>query len=143
MADEATRSRNPAGHAGLLDNLLALASALAGFFESRFALFSRESKAALVQMLGLAACLIAAVMLVAIGYIFLIVSAVAGLAHLAQVSWLWVTMAAAGMHFLIALVLLLVARSRMTKPLFRATASELKKDREWLRNLETTSRPRN
>jgi uncharacterized membrane protein YqjE len=143
MADEATRSRNPAGHAGLLDNLLALASALAGFFESRFALFSKESKAALVQMLGLAACLIAAVMLVAIGYIFLIVSAVAGLAHLAQVSWLWVTMAAAGMHFLIALVLLLVARSRMTKPLFRATASELKKDREWLKNLETTSRPRN
>ena len=53
MADEATRSRNPAGHAGLLDNLLALASALAGFFESRFALFSKESKAALVQMLGL------------------------------------------------------------------------------------------
>ena len=143
MADEATRSRNPAGHAGLLDNLLALASALAGFFESRFALFSRESKAALVQMLGLAACLIAAVMLVAIGYIFLIVSAVAGLAHLAQISWLWVTMAAAGMHFLIALVLLLVARSRMTKPLFRATASELKKDREWLTNLNTTSRPRN
>jgi uncharacterized membrane protein YqjE len=143
MADEATRSRNPAGHAGLLDNLLALASALVGFFESRFALFSKESKAALVQMLGLAACLIAAVMLVAIGYIFLIVSAVAGLAHLAQVSWLWVTMAAAGMHFLIALVLLLVARSRMTKPLFRATAFELKKDREWLNNLETTSRPRN
>jgi uncharacterized membrane protein YqjE len=143
MADEATRSRNPAGHAGLLDNLLALASALAGFFESRFALFSKESKAALVQMLGLAACLIAAVMLVAIGYVFLIVSAVAGLAHLAQVSWLWVTMAAAGMHFLIALVLLLVARSRMMKPLFRATASELRKDREWLTNLNTTTRPRN
>jgi uncharacterized membrane protein YqjE len=143
MADEATRSRNPAGHAGLLDNLLALASALAGFFESRFALFSKESKAALVQMLGLAACLIAAVMLVAIGYVFLIVSAVAGLAHLAQVSWLWVTMAAAGMHFLIALVLLLVARSRMTKPLFHATASELRKDREWLTNLNTTTRPRN
>ncbi len=143
MAEEATRSRNPAGHAGLLDNLLALASALAGFFESRFALFSKESKAAVVQMLGLAACLLAAVMLVAIGYVFLIASAVAGLAHLAQVSWLWVALVAAGMHFLIALVLLLAARSRMTKPLFRATASELKKDREWLKNLETTSRPRN
>jgi uncharacterized membrane protein YqjE len=143
MADEATRSRNPAGHAGLLDNLLALASALAGFFESRFALFSKESKAALAQMLGLAACLLAAVILFAIGYVFLIVSAVAGLAHLAQVSWLWVALAAAGMHFLIALVLLLVARSRMMKPLFRATASELRKDREWLTNLNTTSRPRN
>jgi uncharacterized membrane protein YqjE len=143
MADEATRSRNPAGHAGLLDNLLALASALAGFFESRFALFSKESKAALAQMLGLAACLLAAVILFAIGYVFLIVSAVAGLAHLAQVSWLWVALAAAGMHFLIALVLLLVARSRMMKPLFRATASELRKDREWLTNLNTTSRSRN
>src|ERR1700732_2721284 len=143
MADEATRFRNPAGHARLLDNLLALASALAGFFESRFALFSKESKAALVQMIGLAACLIAAVVLVAIGYIFLIVSAVAGFAHLAQISSLWVTMAAAAMHSLIALVPLLVARSRMTKPLFRATAFELKKDREWLKNLETTSRPRN
>ena len=143
MADKATRSRNPAGHAGLLDNLLALASALAGFFESRFALFSKESKAALAQMLGLAACLLAAVILFAIGYVFLIVSAVAGLAHLAQVSWLWVALAAAGMHFLIALVLLLVARSRMMKPLFRATASELRKDREWLTNLNTTTRPRN
>ena len=143
MADEATHYRNPAGHAGLLDNLLALASALAGFFESRFALFSKESKAALLQMLGLAACLIAAIMLVATGYVFLIVSAVAGLARLAQVSWLWVALAAAGMHFLIALVLLLVARSRMMKPLFRVTASELRKDREWLKNLETTTRPRN
>jgi len=83
------------------------------------------------------------VILFAIGYVFLIVSAVAGLAHRAQVSWLWVALAAAGMHFLIALVLLLVARSRMMKPLFRATASELRKDREWLTNLNTTSRPRN
>src|SRR6266542_3812809 len=129
MADEATRSRNPAGRAGLLDNLLALLSALAAFFESRFALFARDSKAALVQMFGLAACL-------------LVASAIVGLAHLAQVSWLWMALAAAGFHFVIALVFLLVARGRMTKPLFRATASELKKDREWLKNLDTTSRPR-
>jgi len=79
-------------------------------------------------------------MLFAIGYVFLIVSAVVGLAHLAQVSWLWWRWAAAGTHFLHrAGFFLLVARSRMTKPLFRATASELKKDREWLRTL--TRRP--
>jgi len=143
MADEATRSRNPAGHAGLLDNLLALLSALAVFFESRFALLARDSKAALVQMFVLAACLLAAVLLFTFGYIFLIASAVVGLAHLARVSWLWTALAAAGVHFVIALVFLLVARGRMTKPLFRATASELKKDREWLKNLDTTSRPRN
>src|SRR6266403_3740472 len=143
MADEATRLRNPAGHAGLLDNLLALLSALAAFFESRFALLARDSKAALIQVFILAACLFAAVLLFTFVYIFFIASAVVALAHLAGISWLWTALAAAGVHFVIALVLLLVARSRMTKPLFRATASELKKDREWLKNLDTTSRPRN
>jgi uncharacterized membrane protein YqjE len=40
-----------------------------------------------------------------------------------------------------ALVLLLVARSRMTMPLFRATLTELKEDREWLKNLDATNQP--
>ena len=143
MADEATRSRNPAGHAGLLDNLLALLNALAVFFESRFALLAGDSKAALVQMFALVACLLAALLLFTFGYIFLIASAIVGLAHIARVSWLWTALAAAAAHFVIALIFLLVARGRMTKPLFRATAAELKKDREWLKNLDTTSRPRN
>ena len=142
MADEASRARNPAGHTGLLDNLLALASALAGFFESRFALVARDSKAALVQAITLAACLSAAAVLFALGYIFLIVSAIVGVAHLAGVSWLWIALATAGLHFLVALIFVLVARRRMTKPLFRATASELRKDREWLKDLDKTTRPR-
>jgi uncharacterized membrane protein YqjE len=142
MADQASRSRNPAGHAGLLDNLLALVSALAGFFESRFALITRDSKAAFVQVVILAACLAAAAILFAFGYVFLIVSAIVGVAHLARVSWVWIALAAAGLHFLGALIFAFVARGRMTKPLFRATASELKKDREWLKDLNRTTRPR-
>jgi uncharacterized membrane protein YqjE len=141
MISETTRSRNPAGHAGLLANLLALASALAEFFESRFVLLAQESKAALVQLLVLAACLILALFLSVLGYVFLISSVIVGVAHLARISWLWTALAAAGVHFLIALVLLLVARSRITKPVFRATLTELKKDREWLKNLDTTDRP--
>jgi uncharacterized membrane protein YqjE len=140
MISEATRSRNPAGHAGLLGNLLALASALAEFFESRFVLFAQESKSALVQLLVLAACAILALFLSVLGYVFLISSAIVGLAHLAGISWLWTALAAAGVHFVIALVLLLVARSRITKPVFRATLAELKKDREWLKNLDRTDR---
>jgi uncharacterized membrane protein YqjE len=140
MISETPRSRNPAGHAGLLENLFALASALAEFFEGRLALVAQESKAALVQLLVLAGCLILALILFAFGYGFLVASAVAGLAQVVQVSWLWIALAVAGVHFVIALILLLVARSQMTKPLFRATASELKKDREWLKNLDETSR---
>jgi uncharacterized membrane protein YqjE len=50
-------------------------------------------------------------------------------------------LAAAGAHFLIALVLLLVARSQMTKPFFRATLTELNEDREWLKNLNPADQP--
>ncbi len=60
MTSETPRSRNPAGHAGFLENLLALASALTEFFETRLALVAQESKAALVQLLVLAGCLILA-----------------------------------------------------------------------------------
>src|SRR5213075_13659 len=130
MISESPRSSNPAGHAGLLGNLLALINALAAFFESRFALLAEESKAAALQLLILAACLIFAVLLCALGYVFLITGAVVGLAHLAGISWPWIALAAAVVHFIIAMVLLLVARSRITKPLFRATVTELYKDRD-------------
>jgi uncharacterized membrane protein YqjE len=142
MIRESPRSRNPAGHAGLLENLLALLSALAEFFESRFALIAQESKAAALQVLILAGCLIFALLLCAMAYIFLITGVVVGLAHLAGVSWPWIALAAAGVHFIFALVLLVVARSRITKPLFRTTLAELKKDREWLKNLDATNQSR-
>jgi uncharacterized membrane protein YqjE len=139
MISESPRSGNPAGHAGLLENLLALVSALADFFESRFALLAQESKTAALQVLILAGCLIFALLLCALGYVFLITGAVVGLAHLVGISWPWIALAAAAVHFIFALALLLVVRSRITKPLFRATLAELKKDREWLKNLRATN----
>jgi uncharacterized membrane protein YqjE len=143
MISESSRSRNPAGHAGLLGNVLALVSALAEFFESRFVLLAEESKAAAVQLLILAGCLVLALLLCALGYVFLITGVVAGLAHLVGISWSWIALAAAALHFIIALVLLLIARTRITKPFFRATMAELKKDREWLKNLDATNQSTN
>jgi uncharacterized membrane protein YqjE len=139
MTSESFRPRNPAGHAGLLENLIALVGALTEFFESRFALVARESKAAAVQMLILIVCVVLALALCVMGYVFLIVAVVVGLAHLIGTSWPVVALVAAGLHFIIALILLLVARSRVTKPFFRNTVAELKKDREWLKHLEATN----
>ena len=76
-----------------------------------------------------------------LGYVFVIASIVVGLAHLAGVSWLWTALAAAGAHFVIALILLVIARNRMIKPFFRATLTELKEDREWLKNLDAKNQP--
>jgi uncharacterized membrane protein YqjE len=139
MSSESPPSRNPAGHSGLLDSTLALISAVAEFLESRFALVAQESKAAALQMLILVACVIAASALCVMGYVFLIVSAVVGLAHLLGTSWPVVALVVALVHFIIAGVLLLVARSRITKPMFRDTVDELKKDREWLKTLDQST----
>jgi uncharacterized membrane protein YqjE len=73
------------------------------------------------------------------GYVFLITGVVVGLAHLLGISWAWIALAAAAVHFIIATVLVLIARNRMTKPVFRATLAELKKDREWLKHLDATN----
>jgi uncharacterized membrane protein YqjE len=141
MIGKTARFRNPAGYAGLVKNLLALGSSLADFFESRFALFAHELKGAVVQLAVIAACLTLALVLGLFGYIFLIASAIVGVAHLAGISWLWMALAAAGAHFVTALILLAVARSRISKPVFRAASSALKEDREWLKNLNATNQP--
>ena len=139
MSSASFSSRNPAGHSGLLDNALGLISAVAAFFESRFVLVARESKSAAVHLLILVGCVIAALVLCVMGYVFLIVSAVVGIAHLLGTSWPVVALVVALLHFIIAGVLLLVARSRITKPMFRDSVDELKKDREWLKTLNQST----
>jgi uncharacterized membrane protein YqjE len=135
MSSESASSRNPAGHSGLLDNALGLLSAIVEFFEIRFALAAQESKSAALQLLILVGCVIAASALSLMGYVFLIVGAVVGIAHLLGTSWPVVALVVALVHFMIAGVLLLVARSRITKPMFPDTVDELKRDREWLKTL--------
>jgi len=139
MSSESPSSRNPAGRSGLIDNALGLLSAIVEFFEIRFALAAQESKAAALQLLILVGCVIAALALCVMGYVFLIVSAVVGLAHLLGISWPVVALVVAVGHFIIAGVLLLVARSRITKPMFRDSVEELKKDREWLKTLNQST----
>ena len=142
MTGETMPSRN-AGRAGFLGSLLAFANALAGFIESRLALFTRESKTALWQLLGAIACLVGALLFLVMGYAFLVIGAVAGIARLLQVPWLWIALVAALVHFALVLIFLLIGRGIVSKAPFPELREELKKDREWLKNLEATSRPRN
>src|SRR2546423_15662081 len=90
MAGETMRFRNPAGHAGLLHNLVSLLNSLAGFLESRLALFAAESKGALVHVLVLVACLGAAGFLGLFGYLFLVARAIAGMGDPVYVPWVQV-----------------------------------------------------
>ncbi len=142
MPGENSPSQSRTRQTGFIGSLVALASTLADFFESRAALFATESKAALIQFVLVAICLMAGLLFFAFGYVFLLATVVVAVAHLAKISWLWTALAVAGLHLLMALILLLIARTGIKRPVFRATAAELKKDREWLKNLETTNRTR-
>ena len=139
MSSESYPSRNPAGHSGLLDNALGLLSAIVEFFELRFAVLAQESKSVALQLLILVGCVIAALALCVMGYAFLIISAVVCIAHLLGTSWPVVALVVALLHFIIAGVLLMVARSRVTKPMFQDTRDELTKDREWLKTLNQST----
>src|SRR6266851_3510892 len=93
MAGENSPTRSRTRQTGFIGSLVALASALADFFESRAELFATESKAALVQFVLVAICLVAALLFFAFGYVFLLATAVVAIAHLAKVSWLWIAFA--------------------------------------------------
>jgi uncharacterized membrane protein YqjE len=143
MAFQTLRSRDRAGHGGLIGTLLALVTDFAALAESRLALFARESKSALFQLIVLAACLVGAILFVSLGYIFLVVSVVFGVASLFETSWIWIALIAAGAHFLLAIALVVVARLKMLKAPYPELSAELKKDREWLKNLDVSSRSTN
>lgn len=143
MAGETMRFRNPAGHAGLLHNLVSLLNSLAGFLESRLALFAAESKSALVHVLVLLGCLAGAAFMLLFGYLFLVGSAIAGLANVLHVSWVKITLFTAVLHFGLAFACVMIARSRMHKSMFEMTGAELKKDRQWLKNLDKENRSTN
>src|SRR5205823_14415280 len=92
MSNKSPPSVNPAGHSGLLGNALALISAVADFFESRLALVAQESKSAAVQILILIGCVVFAAALCVMGYVFLVVSVIAGLAQLDGTTLPWFAM---------------------------------------------------
>jgi len=75
------------------------------------------------------------------GYIFLLVFAIVGLAHLIGISWIWMALILALLHFAGALFSLIIARGQAKHPMFRDTASVLKEDTEWLKTLDQTKRP--
>ena len=141
MAGRPMPFRNPAGHQGLRQSLTALIASLTRFLQSRFQLAARESKAAVRHLVTIVACLVAAAVLILFGWVFLIIFVIVGVAHLIGISWIWTTLVIALLHFGIALFCLIIARAQLKHPLFCDTASVLKEDTEWLKNLDQTKLP--
>jgi uncharacterized membrane protein YqjE len=120
--------------AGIFGHLSALLAAKLGYLKARLELAGIEGKEAAIHLAIILGLAIVGLVLVVFGY-FLLVIALAFLIARAfgdGSAWPWVLAGAALIHFLIAGLLLLIARLRLGVPLFPLTLEELKKDQEWL-----------
>src|SRR5947207_15549975 len=90
MARAGARVHNPAGHAGLIDNAIGLISALFAYVETRAALLAVESKAMLLQLAAVVAFALAALIAIVFGYIVILASLIAGIAHGTGTSCTWI-----------------------------------------------------
>jgi uncharacterized membrane protein YqjE len=130
------RFRNPAGYPGLRANLAAFVGSATRFLESRLSLASQEAKAVVMRLVVLVACAVGALLLLGLGYVLLVVFAIVGIAHLVHVSWMWIALVVALLHFAAALFCLVLARGQLKGPFFRETTEVLKEDTQWLKNLD-------
>src|SRR6184192_4013794 len=138
MARASARVRNPSGHAGLIDNAIGLISALFAYVETRAALLAVESKAMLLQLVAVVAFALAALIAIIFGYIFILASLIVGIAHSIGVSWTWIALGVGLLHITLAVVCVLLAKTKLTGRLYPDTRAELKRDQQWLRSLGKT-----
>src|SRR5207253_4223032 len=141
MARASARSRNPAGHGGLIDNAVGFVSAIFAYIETRAALLGVESKAMLLQLVAVLAFGLGALVAVIFGYIFILASLIVGIAHSTGVSWTWLALCAGLLHIILAIVCVLLAKSKLRGRLYPETRAELKRDQQWLKSLSKTEQP--
>ncbi len=129
--------RDRAQSSGLFSHAMAWLAAALKYFKARAALAGLEAKEAAL-LFGIAAGMaIAALLLILLGYVFLIVTivfAVAAAFH-SRNAWIAVMGVAALLHFGGAVAFLFLALRRVKAGAFSATLDELKKDQQWLTNL--------
>jgi uncharacterized membrane protein YqjE len=141
MADAPTSQRTTQNE-GFFEHSRGLLAALSGYLHARLKLAGIETKEAFVHygiIIGLA---IGALAVVLFGYLFLLIGLMFVLAELLNISKGWTLLILALAHFGVAVLCLLIARTRLTVPMFTATIAEFKKDQQWLSSTNTTTTPK-
>jgi uncharacterized membrane protein YqjE len=130
MADPSRGYR--AGDPGLIDHLRSLAASLSSYLQGRLSLAGIEGKEAFVHFLKLLAWVILGGVALVFGYFFLCLVIVFALAQFSGISWIWITLGMALLHFAATAFCLWTARKRLAVPVFTYTMTEFRKDKEWL-----------
>ena len=134
----------PMGTARWSSQVKATVRSFLGYLQIRSQLFALECReAAHFGGRQLVVCLLGGALLL-VGYALLIVSAIALIASALHVLWVWPALVFALLHLAGGSLLWWFAQTRLKRPLFEATLSELEKDQEWItRNLPSHPERRN
>jgi uncharacterized membrane protein YqjE len=121
---------------GFLDHLSGLIAAKLAYLRARLTLAGLEGKEAAVHYAVILGMAIGALVVAIFGYLFLVLALIFLIAWACGGgnAWIWVTLGTAILHFAGAAALVLIAKTKLSQPMFPITFGEFKKDQEWLKN---------
>jgi uncharacterized membrane protein YqjE len=121
---------------GVIPELLRFAGSAGRHVQGLLQLASLETKEAAFVGLRLLILLAVAVVCVAFGYLLSLLFVAFLLAYAFGISWIWISFGLALLHFAVVAFCAIYARSCLRTPVFKATAVELQRDFEALRNIK-------
>jgi uncharacterized membrane protein YqjE len=117
------------------ENSRGLGPSIGKLISTKLKILAIESKVATWGILRVVVLIATAVVLLFFTWVLLMAGLIGMLVEQTGLTWFYAAFAIAGVHFLVAIILALVAKS--TPPaLFQHTAAEFHKDKEWLFQLK-------
>jgi uncharacterized membrane protein YqjE len=121
---------------GALPELVRFAGTFGRHVQGLVQLASLETKEAAMVGLRLLALVIASVVFAVFGYVLLLFFVAFLLAIVFGVSWIWIFLSLAVLHFVAIGICALIAMKYLRSPIFKATTAELKRDFEALKTFK-------
>jgi len=127
---------------GIVGQAQLLLAAILGYFRARLELAGIEGREAGTHWLKVVSLLVAGLVALVFGWLFLCLGAVFLIALLCGGgnAWIWITLAMAVLHLGGGAGLLWAVKAMIAHPVFAATLEEFKKDQQWLE--AKTAKPR-
>ena len=121
---------------GVIPELVRFAGSSGRHVQGLLQLAGLESKEAALVGLRLLILIVAATVLAIFGYVLALFFVAFLLAIAFQISWIWISLGLAVLHFVAVAVCAILTWKYVRTPVFKATAAELKRDFEALKNFK-------
>jgi len=129
-------SMPPQSSRGLTAGLLSFWGSVGRHILALVELAGMEGKEAIALYVRLAVMLIAGLIFLVFGYFLTLLFVVFLIATIFGVSWLWIFLGLAVLHFLVALLCAIHVKTHLKSPVFTATSAEIRKDLESLKSVK-------